>query len=53
MSRVQPVSPLFQTRAKNNDVITNVISINQRFASTFSIQNLKFLRRDCMFLPCR
>ena len=49
MSRVQPVNPLFQTLAKGNDVIANVISINQRFASTFSIQKLKFLRRDCMF----
>ena len=49
MSRVQPVNPLFQTRAKGNDVIANVISINQRFASTFSIQKLKFLRPDCMF----
>ena len=49
MSRVQPVNPLFQTLAKGNDVITKVISINQQFASTFSIKNLKFLRRDCMF----
>ena len=37
MSRIQPVNPLFQTLAKGNDVITKVISINQQFASTFSI----------------
>ena len=49
MSRIQPVNPLFQTLAKGNDVITNVISSNQHFASTFSIQKLEFLRRDCTF----
>ena len=46
-----------QTRAKGNDVITNVISANQRFASTFSIQVFKFQRRSCklsfLFRPHR
>ena len=49
MSRVKPVNTLFEKRAMGNFVITNVISINQHFASTFSIQNLKFLRRHCKF----
>ena len=49
MSRVQPVNTLSQTRAKGNDVITNVISVNQYFASAFLIRKLKFLRRDCKF----
>ena len=30
-----------------NDVISNVISANQRFASTFSMQIFKFQRRSC------
>ena len=34
-------------RVKGNDVITNVISTNQQFASTFSMQILKFQRRSC------
>ena len=33
--------------AKGNDVITNVISANQHFASTFSMQIFKFQRRSC------
>ena len=44
-----------KTRAKSNDVITNVISANQHFASTFSMQIFKFQRRSCklsfLFLP--
>ena len=36
-----------QVRAKGNDVITNVISANQHFASTFSMQIFKFQRRSC------
>ena len=36
-----------KTRAKGNDVITNVISANQHFASTFSMQIFKFQRRSC------
>ena len=41
--------------AKGNDVITNVISTNQHFASTFSMHIFKFQRRSCnlsfLFLP--
>ena len=36
----------WKTRAKSNDVITNVISANQHFASTFSMQIFKFQRRS-------
>ena len=32
---------------KGNDVITNVISANQHFASIFSMQIFKFQRRSC------
>ena len=35
-----------KTRAKGNDVITNVISANQHLASTFSMQIFKFQRRS-------
>ena len=33
--------------AKGNEVITNVISTNQHFASTFSMQIFKFKSRSC------
>ena len=33
--------------AKGNDVITNVISTNQHFTLTFSMQIFKFQRRSC------
>ena len=36
-----------KTRAEGDDVITNVISANQHFASTFSMQIFKFQRRCC------
>ena len=36
-----------KTSAKGNDVITNVISANQHFASNFSMQIFKFQRRSC------
>ena len=36
------------TCAKGNDAIINVISANQHFASTFSMQIFKFQRRSCM-----
>ena len=36
-----------QTRAKGNDVITNVISANQQLASSSSTQIFKFQRRSC------
>ena len=36
-----------KARTKGNDVITNVISANQHFASTFSMQIFKFQRRSC------
>ena len=40
----------------DNDVITCVISANQHFASTFSIQIFKFQRHSCklffLFPPC-
>ena len=35
-----------KARAKGNDVITNVISANQHFASTFLMQMFKFQRRS-------
>ena len=42
---------------KGNDVITNAISANQHFASTFSMQIFKFQRRSCklsfLFRPRR
>ena len=40
------VNKHWKTRAKSNDVITNVISANQHFASTFSMQIFKFQRRS-------
>ena len=40
------VNKHWKTRAKSNDVITNVISANQHFVSTFSMQIFKFLLRD-------
>ena len=33
--------------AKGDDVITNVISANQHFTSTFSMQIFKLQRRGC------
>ena len=36
-----------KTCAKGNTAITNVISTNQHFASTFSMQIFKFQRRSC------
>ena len=50
------VSKHWKTRAKDNDVITYDISANQHFASTFSMQILKFQRRSCklsFFFPPR
>ena len=50
--------PLFfkKTHAMGNDVITCVISADQHFASTFSIQIFKFQRLSCklffLFPPC-
>ena len=45
-----------KTCAKGNDFIANVISANQGFASTFSMQIFKFQRRRCklsfLFQPC-
>ena len=41
------VNKHWKTRVKGNDVITNVISANKHFASTFSIQMFKFQRRSC------
>ena len=41
---------------QGNDVITNVISANQHFVSTFSTQTFKFQRRSCKlssFFPLR
>ena len=47
---------LKKTHAMGNDVITCVISANQHFASTFSIQIFKFQRHSCklffLFPPC-
>ena len=39
------VNKHWKARAKDNDVTTNVISANHHFASTFSMQILKFQRR--------
>ena len=41
------VNKHWKARVKGNDVITNVISANKHFASTFSIQMFKFQRRSC------
>ena len=41
------VNKYWKTRAKGNDVITNVISANQHFASTVSMQILKYQRGSC------
>ena len=41
------VNKNWKTRSKGYDVITNVISANQHFASTFSMQIFKFQRRSC------
>ena len=41
------VNKHWKTRAEGDDVITNVISANQHFASTFSMQIFKFQRRSC------
>ena len=49
------VNKHWKTRAKGDDVITNVISANHYFASTFSMQIFKFQRRSSklsfLFLP--
>ena len=50
------VNKHWKRRAKDNDVITYDISTNQHFASTFSMQILKFQRRSCklsFFFPPR
>ena len=48
--------PFKKTHAMGNDIITCVISANQHFASTFSIQIFKFQRHSTklflLFLPC-
>ena len=36
-----------KARAKGNDFITNVISANQHFTSTFTMQIFKLQRRGC------
>ena len=36
-----------KAQAKGNDVITNVISANQHFASIFFMQIFKFQRHNC------
>ena len=36
-----------ETCAKGNDIITHVISANQHFAPTFSMQTFKFQRHNC------
>ena len=54
--REQNVNKYWKTGAKGNDVITNVISANQHFALTFSMQIFKFQRRCCklsFFFPRR
>ena len=49
------VNKHWKTCVKSNDIIANVISILQHFASTFSMQICKFQRRSCklsfLFLP--
>ena len=41
------VNKHWKTRAKSNYVVVNVISANQHFPSTFSMQIFKFHRRSC------
>ena len=49
------VNKYWTTRAKGNDVITDVVSANQHFALTFLTQMFKFQRHNCkhsfLFLP--
>ena len=47
MLSLRASSPGAPLRHKGNDVITNVISANQHFASTFSMQIFKLQRRSC------
>ena len=57
MLSLRASSPGAPLRHKGNDVITNVISANQHFASTFSMQIFKLQRRTCklsiLFTPRR
>ena len=52
LSEFPPVSAnvnnTVKARANRNYVITNVISANNHFASTFSMQIFKFQRRSCL-----
>ena len=52
LSEFPPVSAnvnnTVKARADRNYVITNVISANNHFASTFSMQIFKFQRRSCL-----
>ena len=41
------VNKHWKTRAKGNEVLTNVISVNQHFASTFSMWTFKLQGRTC------
>ena len=45
-ANVNNIEKHVEARAKRNDVITSVISANQHFASTFSMQIFKFQRRS-------
>ena len=47
MLSLRASSPGAPLRHKGNDVITNVISANQHFTSTFSMQIFKLQRRSC------
>ena len=45
--RNQHEAQISKNTSQSNDVITNVISANQHFASTFSVHIFKFQRRSC------
>ena len=48
---IRNVNKYWKTCANGSDVIANVISANQHFASTFSTQIFKFQRCSCKLTP--
>ena len=48
---IRNVNKHWKTSANGSDVIANVISANQHFASTFTTQIFKFRRHSCKLTP--
>ena len=48
---IRNVNKHWKTSANGSDVIANVISANQHFASTFTTQIFKFQRHSCKLTP--